>query len=57
MIKLQQKISGGFRTLLGALRFARIRSYLSTARKHALNPLLALSLALSGQPFLPSPIP
>jgi len=55
MIKLQQKISGCFRTLLGALRFARIRSYLSTARKHALNPLLALSLALSGQPFLPLP--
>jgi transposase len=57
MIKLQQKISGCFRTLLGALRFARIRSYLSTARKHALNPLHALSLALAGQPFLPSPIP
>ena len=56
MIKLQQKISGCFRTLLGALRFARIRSYLSTARKHALNPLRALSLALSGQPFLPLPI-
>jgi len=57
MIKLQQKISGCFRTLLGALRFARIRSYLSTARKHALNPLHVLSLALSGQPFLPSSIP
>lgn len=56
MIKLQQKISGGFRTLPGALRFARIRSYLSTARKHALNPLHVLSLALSGQPFLPLPI-
>jgi len=55
MIKLQQKISGCFRTRSGALRFARIRSYLSTARKHALNPLHALTLSFSGQPFLPLP--
>lgn len=34
MIKLQAKISGEFRSPTGAARFAAIRSYISTARKH-----------------------
>jgi hypothetical protein len=38
MIKAQQKISGSWRTLTGARRFARIRSYISTVRKHGINP-------------------
>lgn len=53
MSKVQQKISGGFRTLQGATRFARIRSYISTARKNGQNILDALSNALQGHPFIP----
>jgi transposase len=54
MLKVQQKISGCFRTLAGAKTFARIRSYASTVRKHGLNILDALHNALAGSPFCPS---
>ena len=37
MIKLQAKISGEFRSPVGAARFATIRSYISTNRKQAQN--------------------
>ena len=53
MLKVLQKISGGFRTLQGAIRFARIRGYISTARKNGQNILDALSNALQRQPFIP----
>lgn len=55
MIKLRQKISGGFRTLKGARIFARIRSYLSTCRKHGVNLWTAIQQAMIGQPFMPVP--
>jgi transposase len=55
MIKVQQKISGGFRTLEGARMFARIRSYISTVRKHRLNVFRMITHALEGQPFIPAP--
>jgi len=54
MMKLQQKISGCFRTLVGAHLFCLIRSYLSTARKQAVNILDALSSALHTAPFFPT---
>jgi transposase len=55
MIKVQQKISGRFRTLEGARMFARIRSTISTVRKHRLNVFGMIIHALEGQPFIPAP--
>jgi len=54
MVKVQQKISGCFRTFQGAQRFCRIRSYLSTCRKQGQNLWDALQRAMVGQPFLPA---
>ena len=53
MTKTRQKISGGFRTLKGAQIFARVRSYLSTCRKHGLNLLSSIQKAMTGKPFIP----
>ena len=57
MLKVKQKISGSFRTMEGARRFARIRSYISTATKNGKNLLDALAQAFLGNPFLPSRAP
>ena len=54
MVKVKQKVSGGFRTLAGANDFARIRGYLSTARKNAVNVFSAIRDAFCGKPFVPS---
>jgi transposase len=54
MIKVQQKVSGCFRSLAGAQAFSRIRGYLSTLRKQGLPLLPALQATLSGHPLLPS---
>ncbi|MDQ3258142.1 MAG: IS66 family transposase [Acidobacteriota bacterium] len=51
MTKLQQKISGCFRTPEGAQAFCRIRSYLSTARKQGHSPLAALEQAFVNKPL------
>lgn len=53
MMKVRVKISGCFRTMTGARRHARIRSYISTLRKHGLPVLEYLRRALDGRPFLP----
>src|SRR6266566_3344619 len=54
MIKVQQKVSGGFRTEVGVAMFCRIRSYLSTLRKQGIELLSALGQTLLGHPVLPA---
>lgn len=51
MTKVQQKISGCFRTWKGAKRFARIRSYLGTAIKHDESAFKAIHQAILGKPM------
>jgi len=49
MTKVQQKISGCFRSMDGALMFCRIRGYLSTCRKQGLSASDALALGFAGK--------
>jgi transposase len=53
MIKVQQKVSGCFRTEEGVTMFCRIRSYLSTLRKQGIALLSAFEHTLSGHPVFP----
>jgi transposase len=53
MMKVQQKISGTFRSSHGGDNFCRIRSYLSTAQKNFVSALDALAMAISGNAFKP----
>jgi len=55
-MKVQQKVSGGFRTEDGAIQFCRIRSYLSTTSKNGINPCFAIAQALKGTPWIPSTV-
>lgn len=50
MTKVQQKISGCFRSLDGAKIFCRIRSYLSTCRKRGMNLSQALQMVFRREP-------
>jgi transposase len=54
MIKVQQKVSGCFRTEEGVARFCRIRSYLSTLRKQGIALFSALKHTLAGHPVFPA---
>jgi transposase len=51
MGKVQQKISGTFRSLAGAAAFCRLRSVLSTWRKQGRSGLNALETVFAGQPL------
>ena len=49
MTKVQQKISGCFRSWKGAEMFCRIRSYISTCRKHGVSATVGLNLLFEGK--------
>jgi transposase len=51
MIKVQQKVSGTFRSPEGASAFCTIRSYLSTMRKQGRSMLDAMLAVFAGSPF------
>lgn len=53
MVKVQQKITGGFRTAEGASMFCRIRGYISTMRKQGQHVLTALESVFIGKPLSP----
>jgi transposase len=53
MIKVQQKISGSFRSWDGARTFCRIRGYISTVRKNSISIIEAIKGAFGGSPFYP----
>jgi hypothetical protein len=51
------KISGTFRSTTSAKAWARIRGYVSTARKHGINAFEAIHAAVTGNPWTPTPSP
>ena len=54
MLKVQQKISGCFRSFTGAQYFFRIRGYVSTIKKQGFNVMDTLTQALAGNPPIPN---
>ena len=49
MTKVQQKISGCFRSIEGAYIFCRVRGYLSTCRKHGMTSTEGLKILFEGR--------
>jgi transposase len=54
MLKVQQKISGSFRSSEGADAFCTLRSYISSLRKQGISIWLALNSIFTGQLIQPS---
>jgi transposase len=54
MVKLQQKISGTFRSEDDAANFCRVRGYISTVKKHDIPVLASLVGVFKREPFIPS---
>jgi transposase len=53
MVKVQQKISGTFRSVQGARSFCRIRGYISTVKKNNIPVIDAIEAVFNGKPFVP----
>jgi transposase len=49
MTKVQQKISGCFRSMEGAANFCRVRSFLSTCKKNGVSASKALEMLFNGK--------
>lgn len=49
MTKVQQKISGYFRSMEGVEIFCRVLGYLSTCRKHGVSSCQAMNLIFEGK--------
>jgi len=56
MAKVQQKISGTFRSEEGARDFCRVRGYIATVKKHNQSIITALAGAVRGTPFAPTTV-
>ncbi|MHB8246457.1 MAG: hypothetical protein ACYDGN_14135 [Acidimicrobiales bacterium] len=54
MVKIAQKVSGGFRSNEGAQAFLAFRSYLSTAAKQGVNRLQVLRQLFNDGPWMPA---
>jgi len=54
MLKVQQKVSGCFRSARGGMAFGRIRSYLSSLSKQRTKRLAALESLFAGQLLYPA---
>ncbi|MFZ0168186.1 MAG: IS66 family transposase [Candidatus Dormiibacterota bacterium] len=54
MVKLQQKISGTWRSFAGARNYCAIRSYISTMKKQDHNVLLGLRSLFEGHAWMPA---
>ena len=52
MAKVQQKISGTFRSVEMAQAFCRIRSFISTVRKRSLNMLASIETIFTDSPLV-----
>jgi len=53
MLKVQQKISGCFRSVRGGMAFSCISGYLSSRGKQGVKRLVALESVFIGRPLLP----
>ena len=53
MLKVKQKISGCFRTSIGAQEFCRVRSYVATMKKQGRGVMETISSVYAGQTIMP----